>query len=162
MWRYASSQNISNACKGGGASHIARSAAAAIACKKRFSRRRDGAYFVYDIKSISILPLLQSAVNDFAPPSLLVGRLQFPFLLLQEMEKSRFDRMFRQYLQDLMLMIKSEMRDVNPNEFYTLFRYDLNQTLDALKDVMGYYDNAIRTNSFTQLVPDDIKRAQNK
>lgn len=78
------------------------------------------------------------------------------------MEKSRFDRMFRQYLRDLMLMIKSEMRDVNPNEFYTLFRYDLNQTLDALKDVMGYYDNAIRTNSFTQLVPDDIKRAQNK
>lgn len=78
------------------------------------------------------------------------------------MEKSRFDRMFRQYLQDLMLMIKSEMRDVNPNEFYTLFRYDLNQTLDALKDVMGYYDNAIRTNSFTQLIPDDIKRAQNK
>ena len=78
------------------------------------------------------------------------------------MEKSRFDRMFRQYLQDLMLMIKSEMRDVNPNEFYTLFRYDLNQTLDALKDVMAYYDNAIRTNSFTQLIPDDIKRAQNK
>ena len=78
------------------------------------------------------------------------------------MEKSRFDRMFRQYLQDLMLMIKSEMRDVNPNEFYTLYRYDLNQTLDALKDVMGYYDNAIRTNSFTQLIPDDIKRAQNK
>ena len=78
------------------------------------------------------------------------------------MEKSRFDRMFRQYLQDLMLMIKSEMRDVNPNDFYTLFRYDLNQTLDALKDVMAYYDNAIRTNSLTQLIPDDVKRAQNK
>lgn len=78
------------------------------------------------------------------------------------MEKSRFDRMFRQYLQDLMRMIKSEMRDVNPNDFYTLFRYDLNQTLDALKDVMAYYDNAIRTNSLTQLIPDDVKRAQNK
>lgn len=78
------------------------------------------------------------------------------------MEKSRFDRLFRQYLQDLMMLIKSELRDVNPDEFYTLYRYDLNQAINSLKSVMAFYENAIRTNSLSPLVPDDIKRVQNR
>ena len=72
------------------------------------------------------------------------------------MEKSRFDRLFRQYLQDLIMLIKSELRDVNPDEFYTIYRYDLKQAANALRSVSAFYDNAIRTNSFSPLVPDDI------
>ena len=82
--------------------------------------------------------------------------------LKTRMEKSRFDRLFRQYLQDLMMLIKSELRDVNPDEFYTLYRYDLNQAINSLKSVMAFYENAIRTNSLSPLVPDDIKRVQNR
>ncbi len=82
--------------------------------------------------------------------------------LKTRMEKSRFDRLFRQYLQDLMMLIKSELRDVNPDEFYTIYRYDLNQAVNALKSVSAFYDNAIRTNSLSPLIPDDIKRAQNR
>lgn len=82
--------------------------------------------------------------------------------LKTRMEKSRFDRTFRQYLQDLMMLIKSELRDVNPDEFYTLYRYDLNQAINSLKSVMAFYENAIRTNSLSPLVPDDIKRVQNR
>ena len=82
--------------------------------------------------------------------------------LKTRMEKSRFDRLFRQYLQDLMMLIKSELRDVNPDEFYTLYRYDLNQAINSLKSVMAFYENAIRTNSLNPLVPDDIKRVQNR
>lgn len=82
--------------------------------------------------------------------------------LKTRMEKSRFDRLFRQYLQDLIMLIKSELRDVNPDEFYTIYRYDLKQAANALRSVSAFYDNAIRTNSFSPLVPDDIKRAQNR
>lgn len=82
--------------------------------------------------------------------------------LKTRMEKSRFDRLFRQYLQDLMMLIKSELRDVNPDEFYTLYRYDLNQAINSLKSVIAFYENAIRTNSLSPLVPDDIKRVQNR
>ena len=82
--------------------------------------------------------------------------------LKTRMEKSRFDRLFRQYLQDLMMLIKSELRDVNPDEFYTLYRYDLNQAINSLKSMMAFYENAIRTNSLSPLVPDDIKRVQNR
>lgn len=82
--------------------------------------------------------------------------------LKTRMEKSRFDRTFRQYLQDLMMLIKSELRDVNPDEFYTLYRYDLNQAINSLKSVIAFYENAIRTNSLSPLVPDDIKRVQNR
>lgn len=42
----------------------------------------------YLTNSIFILPLLQLAVNSFSPPSFDAGKLQSPFLMLQEIEKS--------------------------------------------------------------------------
>lgn len=42
----------------------------------------------YLTNSIFILPLLQLAVSSFSPPSFDAGKLQSPFLMLQEIEKS--------------------------------------------------------------------------
>lgn len=44
--------------------------------------------YAYPTNSISISPLLQSAINDFSPFSLLKGKLQSPFLIVQEIAKA--------------------------------------------------------------------------
>ena len=53
-----------------------------------FTSRLFSALSPYFTNSIFISPLLQSAVNDFSPFSFNVGKLQSPFLILQEIEKS--------------------------------------------------------------------------
>lgn len=78
----------------------------------------------------------------------------------RRMEKSRFDRTFRSYLQDLQLLVKKELRGVNPQEFYSLFKHDLLQDIKILTSIQAHIENALRTNTYTTLITEDIKRFQ--
>ncbi len=75
-----------------------------------------------------------------------------------KLEKQRFERLYRTFLQDLSQFIKSELRDINPKEFYSVYRNDARNYSIILQSILNMFENATKSNSFMDIVHNDIKR----
>lgn len=82
--------------------------------------------------------------------------------MMRKQEKSRFDRLGRQYLQDIITLIKVNLKDYNPNEFYTAHRVDAIQYQNVLNDFIKTFDNALRSGNFKEFLPYEANRIQEK
>ena len=82
--------------------------------------------------------------------------------MMRKQEKSRFDRLGRQYLQDIITLIKVNLKDYNPNEFYTAHRVDAIQFQNVLNDFIKTFDNALRSGNFKEFLPYEANRIQEK
>lgn len=82
--------------------------------------------------------------------------------MMRKQEKSRFDRLGRQYLQDIITLIKVNLKDYNPNEFYTAHRVNAIQYQNVLNDFIKTFDNALRSGNFKEFLPYEANRIQEK
>lgn len=80
----------------------------------------------------------------------------------RRMEISRFERMYRAFIQDMLVLIKAEMKDVNLDEFYSIFRDEAEQYIKILQSANKVFQDALKgSGAYKNILHNDIKRAQN-
>ena len=78
--------------------------------------------------------------------------------LRKRAEKQRYEGKFKAYLQDVIALIRGEMRSVEPNEFYTIHRADVVRYIDILNSLKDRLEHAMKTNSLLNVMPEDLKQ----
>ena len=77
------------------------------------------------------------------------------------MDESRFMRIYRGYAQDIITILKIAMRDMDPKEYYTVFRGDIVQQMAIANGLISAYTEAMSGGS-EDLTPDEIKKNQSR
>ena len=102
------------------------------------------------IDELSNLPVLGKIVNKHKRD------------MLRKQEKSRFDRLGRQYIQDIITLIKVNIRDYTPHNYYTAHRVEAIQYQNVLNDFIKTLDDGLKSGNFKEFLPYEAKRKQEK
>ena len=102
------------------------------------------------IDELSNLPVLGKIVNKHKRD------------MLRKQEKSRFDRLGRQYIQDIITLIKVNIRDYTPHNYYTAHRVEAIQYQNVLNDFIKTLDDGLKSGNFKDFLPYEAKRIQEK
>ena len=102
------------------------------------------------IDELSNLPILGKIVNKHKRD------------MLRKQEKSRFDRLGRQYIQDIITLIKVNIRDYTPHNYYTAHRVEAIQYQNVLNDFIKTLDDGLKSGNFKDFLPYEAKRNQEK
>lgn len=102
------------------------------------------------IDELSNLPVLGKIVNKHKRD------------MLRKQEKSRFDRLGRQYIQDIITLIKVNIRDYTPHNYYTAHRVEAIQYQNVLNDFIKTLDDGLKSGNFKDFLPYEAKRKQEK
>ncbi len=102
------------------------------------------------IDELSNLPILGKIVNKHKRD------------MLRKQEKSRFDRLGRQYIQDIITLIKVNIRDYTPHNYYTAHRVEAIQYQNVLNDFIKTLDDGLKSGNFKDFLPYEAKRKQEK
>jgi len=78
----------------------------------------------------------------------------------RRMEISRFERMYRAFLQDVIIMIKAELKGVKVSDFYSVFRSEAQQSIKILTTIQKTFQDASKSGAYKRMLHNDIKRAQ--
>ena len=102
------------------------------------------------IDELSNLPVLGKIVNKHKRD------------MLRKQEKSRFDRLGRQYIQDIITLIKVNIRNYTPHNYYTAHRVEAIQYQNVLNDFIKTLDDGLKSGNFKDFLPYEAKRNQEK
>lgn len=75
------------------------------------------------------------------------------------MEKSRFERVFRSYLQDVITLLRKEIKVSDPKNYYSIYRNDATKIDETLNSMLKAFDKAAR-GQITEMMHESVKRQQ--
>ena len=77
-----------------------------------------------------------------------------------KMEKSSFERKYKAFIVDLCNLIKVEQRKIAEVDFYAHFKDEVRINLEILSQVNSAYEKATKSQAYTNLIQDDLRRYQ--
>lgn len=80
-------------------------------------------------------------------------------ILKARTEVSRFDKIYRQFLDAFVGTLKNEIRNVDLNKVSAANRMEVNLYIDIIKNIVSWIDNAKRTNGY-KAYKEDLKQIQ--
>jgi len=73
-------------------------------------------------------------------------------------DDAKFQREFRNFMQDALRIIKGDIDDKDPKEFYSLIRNEIGFHIEKRRRLISFIEESLKTNNISELIPNDVRR----
>ena len=77
-------------------------------------------------------------------------------------DDAKFQREFRNFMQDILRVIKGDIDDKNPEEFYSLIRGEISFHIEKRRKLIEFVEQSLKANNLNELIPNDVRRVRDQ